>query len=648
MVRISSVLNALTLSIAVVGYLPLAPYLDFSARWFFPAALAGALLLYARGRSLPPWLLTSGSIVLFLYFALGFNMDRLIVVTADLLVVFLGIRLLGERSGRNYLQAFALSLFCLAASSLFELSALFLVYLLALLLLLAVSLVVLTFHAHDPKLALSRFELKKVLAVSVLMPAAALPVLLFLFVLLPRTQYPLWDFLNRAAPGTTGFSDKVNPGGSASVSEVKSVVLRAVCAKLPESSLYWRGIVLNGFSGNAWVRLPAPPEVSLKPNRGEPVHQEIYPEPSRNPYLIALNVPRALGGLRYIEAQDAVFTGQRQMDKRLKYQVDSRLADGIAVKGGIDRRFYLALPERVSPRLRAEGRALAQAGPEVAEKLRRLEAFFRARRLSYATVGLPTGADPIDAFLFDSRRGNCEFFASACATLLRLAGVPARLVGGYRGGVYSGVGGYYLVTEDMAHVWVEAFVDGRGWVTVEPSAWSAGFSRQPGGAVRLLRMYADALGFFWNKAVITYDLEKQLALVRSAGNRARNVRLPAGWWQPVLRWGAALLLLPLGWALYRRSRRSPEQRLLARLRRVLRRRYRLEGVEQMGLYELAKRVDDPNLREFVAIYGGALYRDRKLERGELTRLKELVACLRNSPTAGGKGHLVPPPLEGGG
>ena len=115
------------------------------------------------------------------------------------------------------------------------------------------------------------------LAVSCLMPIASLPILLFLFVLLPRTQYPFWDYLNRSGAKSSGFSETVSPGGSASVSEVKSTVFRAICRRLPESNLYWRGIVLNGFKDNAWVRLPVPQEQMLRLGRGKPSSRRSIP-----------------------------------------------------------------------------------------------------------------------------------------------------------------------------------------------------------------------------------------------------------------------------------------------------------------------------------------------------------------------------------
>ncbi|GFO57351.1 membrane protein [Geomonas sp. Red276] len=630
MVKIKSVLGILTVVIALLGYFPLQAYIDPSARWFFPAALAVGLILQRKGKVLPPRAVTAVSVLLFVYFAARFSLQNLIQVTADLLVVFLGIRMLGERSGRNYLQVFALSLFCLAASSLYNLSALFLGYLLLLLVLLALSLVVLTFHSHDPEIALERREAGKALSVSLLMPVVSIPMLLFLFVILPRTQFPLWNFMNPSAATVTGFSESVKPGSAPSVTSVKGIVLRAVCREVPEQQLYWRGIVFNGFKGDEWVRLPLPAERAIRVGEGLPVSQEIYPEPSRNPYLLALNIPASLSGVRNEAAGDQVFVSRAPMERRLKYQAVSFPSGALRVAGGIDREEYLALPATVSARVRSKGAEISRAGSS-AQKLKLVEDFFRAQRLTYATTDLPVGTDAIDSFLFVKKRGHCELFASACATLLRLAGVPARLVGGYRGGTYNAMGGYYVVTEDMAHVWVEAYQEGRGWVSVDPSAWSAGFASGR-SAGRELRMYVDALGFYWNKAVITYDLEKQISLVRTAGVRARDLRLPAGV-LPVAGWctaaaGAAALLLT--W--YLRGGVGREERILRSFLRVLARRYPDASGGRRGLFELAESVGDDRVREFAALYGGAVYGDRELTAGELSRLREIIREIRQEAT----------------
>lgn len=625
MVRIKLLLNGLTAGIALLGYLPLLPYLGPLPRFFFPAALVISLYLQRRERALPARVLTPLSVVLFLFVAAAFSMDRLVAVTGELLVVFLGVRLLGDRVGRNYLQVFALSLFCLAASSLYELSAVFLVYLLLLLLLVAVSLVLLTFHARDPEIVLSGGEARKVLGISALIPVACVPILLVLFVLLPRTQYPLWHAGVAPAGKQTGLSDTVRPGDAPAVAEVKGAVLRAVSAPVPDEKLYWRGVVLNAFQEDAWVRIPVPDETPPVA-RGELVTQEIYPERSLNLYLPALNVTRSISGLRHNAAGDAVFTVRRAPEKKVKYLAVSSLADTLEVNGRVDREFYLQLPTAMPERLRAKGGELSRLAVGEEERLRLLERFFRDQRISYANTGLPTGKDALDAFLFDSKRGNCEYFASSSAILLRMAGIPSRLVGGYRGGNYNRIGGYYLVTEDMAHVWVEAYLEGVGWRSIDPSAWAIG-KGATGKGRGVITLYLDAIGFYWDKAVVTYDLEKQLALARRAGDRARQFRVPAAAGKDL----AILLfaLLPIGslfwW--YRRRPPSAEARVLKRMLRALEKRYPGAAAQGEGLFELAARLDNPHLREFAALYGEALYRDRPLGKEELARLHEIIRRL---------------------
>lgn len=622
MVKIKVLLNVLAACIALIGYLPLLPYLGPLAKFFLPAALLAGFLLQQRDRALPPRVLTPLSFALFFYFAFGFTLDRLVPVTGDLLVVFLGVRLLGERIGRNYLQVYGLSLFCLAASSLYELSAVFVAYLLLLLLLLAVSLVLLTFHAHDDAIVLPVKQARKVLTVAVAIPVVSLPMILFLFVLLPRTQFPLWQFMNPPAGKKTGLSDTVKPGEASAVGEVNTVVLRAVSEKVPEERLYWRGVVLNGFRENAWVRLPAPEE-RQPVARGSLVSQEIYPERSQTPYLPALNLTRTISGIRHDASADAVFAARRPLDRKVKYLAQSVLSDEFQVPGGVDGDFYLQLPQKLPARLSAKAREWSRAELDPAQRMRLVEEFIRGQRITYANTGLPVGPEPLDSFLFEKRRGNCEYFATSYATMLRVAGVPSRLVGGYRGGNYNEMAGYYVVTEDMAHVWVEAYLDGVGWRTVDPSAWAIG-SLPRRAQARGLAMYVDAIGFYWDKAVVSYDLEKQIALVRSAGNKARDFRLPAATGKVLAT--LAVLLVPLAvvvpWYLARPA--SAEGRVLRRMQKVLRKRYPGVVSGEEGLFDLAGKLDDPYLREFVALYGAAVYRDRRLDRDELAKLNRIV------------------------
>jgi hypothetical protein len=238
----------------------------------------------------------------------------------------------------------------------------------------------------------------------------------------------------------------------------------------------------------------------------------------------------------------------------------------------------------------------------------------------------------VDEFLFEKKRGYCEFFASSFALLLRLSGVPARLVGGYYGGEYNEMGGYYLVTEDTAHVWVEALVDGR-WVRLDPSrlASNAGASLLA-PRVRGLspgRRLLDTVDYYWNRAVIAYDLASQLQLLQKTNRQLRQFRVPFDWQTAggyLLAGIAGIIALA---ALIRRSRSSREERILRAFLRRVRKRHQLEAIPAAtGLQELAKQLDDPVCREFADIFGGGIYRDRKLTGEEMEKLRELVRRLR--------------------
>jgi hypothetical protein len=110
----------------------------------------------------------------------------------------------------------------------------------------------------------------------------------------------------------------------------------------------------------------------------------------------------------------------------------------------------------------------ASDGPE--EVIEHALAFFRDEPFYYTLLPMQLGANPADEFLFETRRGFCEHYASSFALLMRIAGIPARIVLGYLGGEYNGLGGYLLVRQSDAHAWVEVWLDGKGWVRVDPTA----------------------------------------------------------------------------------------------------------------------------------------------------------------------------------
>jgi hypothetical protein len=243
---------------------------------------------------------------------------------------------------------------------------------------------------------------------------------------------------------------------------------------------------------------------------------------------------------------------------------------------------------------------------------------------------------PLDEFLFEKKAGHCEFFASSFAVLLRAAGVPSRLVGGYYGGEYNELGGYYLVTESMAHVWVEVFLEGRGWVRRDPSIFAVNFSGERAlkhqGLLAKTRLIVDSLSYFWNQAVITYDLDKQLRLVHATGSAVRNLSFPFGIRGGVLALFVTGLLLTGFLARGRRRWGSREERLVRKFLRMIGKRYSHVSITPAtGLLELAEETGDPRVRRFAHIRYSALFRDRKLTKQEYVLLKDIVRDFSASP-----------------
>ncbi len=647
MIPLSAILTLLVYGVALTGLLPLAPHLER-----LPLAVATAAFcwgVYADRRE--AWLGGLGATLLAMagsaWYLVQIDRQNVAAPMVSIAVLLLAVRFVTAKSRRNHLQIMALSLFCLAASSLYGLSPYFLAFLLVQLLLVAVALVFLTFYGRDQRFSIRRADLGPLVRTALAIPLGTLPLMVLFFFILPRTQFPLWNFLARGGSDRPGVSDTLQPGDKSSIATGGGVVFRASLPKLPPGRLYWRCMVLNTFDGTNWKRLPPPPESMMVQARGL-TEQTIFLEPGQTPYYPGLDIPMQLEVVRGSRTADSLFQPHYRGGARLKYRMQSalELPPQLGKKTRIERSFYTALPPAIPAKLARAGRELARNAASDREKLDRLEKLFLDSRLRYGTTGLPTGPGAMEEFLFTTKKGHCELFASTFALLLRIAGVPARLVGGYLGGEYNDVGGYYLVTADRAHIWVEAWLEGSGWVRVDPSRLTEGFGETVEGRRGSLHspfaLYLDALNYYWNSAVINYDLERQVSLVTTAGSSLKQLSLPRLPLRTLLIYALPLLLAAGIVALVRRRPLSPEERILRRLRRLLRRRY---GTEIPpcggGLQSAVAPLGEPELERFVEIYSAVVYRDCSLSNEELQELRKILARLerreRVRPMDQGKG-----------
>jgi len=319
------------------------------------------------------------------------------------------------------------------------------------------------------------------------------------------------------------------------------------------------------------------------------------------------------------------------LGKRLNYRARSVPDGTIAVKDSVNRRFYLQLPPEIPTRINRLARQISSKGRDDREKLELISSYFRNSGFRYSMSGLPTGEHALEQFLLKGRQGHCEFFASGLAVLLRSSGVPCRLVGGYAGGEYNQLGGYYQVSEDMAHVWVEVYLEGSGWLRVDPSVFAVNagevFKKERSRSFILkIRMGLDYLNYQWNRSVVAYDLEQQFEYARKAGKRFRSVD-PAGLMRMVFPFFAVMaIFVALCYAIRLiKLIRGREQRIVRKFLRNVEKQFGIDVRSgHHGLFEIADRIENVRVREFVATYAGAVYRDRRLSDDEYNRLRQIL------------------------
>ena len=634
MVRIKTLLNLLG---SIVAVLALAPVLPFLSPFVLGVAVVGVIggLWCDRYERYPLNALMATMIAIagIAYYGIQITGADVATPVAHAMIVLLVIRLLTPKESRDYLQIFVLALFILAGSSLISLDLGlgfgFLTYLVLMVFCVTLGLVLLTVFVTDKRLVLPREDLYKLFKVSLIMPVVSLLLMLVFFFVLPRTRHPLWNFLNPRGAANVGLAESVQPGAYARISANKRLAFRAEVGEISPDNLYWRALVLNQPEGRRWVRVQPPKESSRITGSNRTVKLTIYPEARSDRYLITLDRPSRVSGPRNVNNDDYVFVSRSALDHPYRLEQVSHPGADLKVMNRIDRGFYLALPEQLSERMRQVAAGIMNSASSGQGRLDALADFFSNQQLSYAQDDLPEGSDPVDDFLFDKKRGYCEFFASAYVTLARLAGIPTRLVGGYYGGEYNPFGGYYLVTEDTAHVWVEVLTEDNRWVRIDPSQWavnaSSVFDNRRTVNMGALQRLIDSLNYRWVQTVLLFDFARQVEILNETREKFRGIRT-GGFEIKQYLWVSGLFpCLILVVLLRRRKRLSYEARLLEDFRRRVRKRYGSDTVSPAsGLTELGERLDDDRCRDFAKVYQGAVFRDRPFSEAERAYLRELL------------------------
>jgi len=370
----------------------------------------------------------------------------------------------------------------------------------------------------------------------------SLPLMLILFVLFPRIPGPLWGLPEDAYQNQTGLSEEMSPG---SINQLVSSSAIAFRVKFdndrvpPHHERYWRGIVLTRYDGRTWRKDDAP-ETALAnieyadPGAAGSYSYEVTLEPTNLDWLLALEYPHTFAD-RYRLSREASLYSEDKINNIISYRIESQAGINRSLFAQEDLKYRLLPVGRNPGTADLAGMLMDEADYDARAYIRAVLNYFSEQEFIYTLSPDLLGEDAMDDFLLQTRRGFCEHYASAFTYLMRLAGIPARVVIGYQGGVMNPLDDYMIVRQSDAHAWSEVWLDGR-WRRIDPTATiapdrieqgitSAGLelNRLPAllvtefGLLKDMAFLYDSFQNRWNQWVIGFDQERQKRLMQLLG-----------------------------------------------------------------------------------------------------------------------------------
>ena len=459
-----------------------------------------------------------------------------------LLVLFLGLKLMEMRARRDHFIVIFLSFFVLV-TGFFESQSIFAAAL-SLIAVTGLLTALLTMQFGQREVSLRQ----RLTTVGVML-LQALPLAAALFVLFPRINGPLWGLPSDAHSGSTGMSDTMSPGQISELANNDDVAFRVQFeGRAPaQSQMYWRGPTLGHFDGKVWraVRAdigPRPAPQATLPEDGTALRYQTTLEPHSGRWLFALDVPASLPsapGLAVAASPDFDMLAADPVSTRTRFDATARLDASIGLnENPLSLQNWVQLPPGHHRRTLELASRWRNEEADNNALVKRALSMFHDADFRY-TLNPPLLEDnPVDRFLFETRAGFCEHYASAFVVLMRALDIPARVVTGYQGGEANPADNYWIVRQSDAHAWAEVWLEGKGWVRIDPTnavaperieKGSSALNRQRGlgrdglpsladlDLYRQLRFSIDAFSHGWNQWVLTYDRSRQQSLLGSIG-----------------------------------------------------------------------------------------------------------------------------------
>jgi protein-glutamine gamma-glutamyltransferase len=353
-------------------------------------------------------------------------------------------------------------------------------------------------------------------------------------VLFPRIPGPLWGVPQDAYRGMSGLGDSLQFGNISQLTKNSAIAFRVQFkGSIPaKNQLYWRGPVLWHQDGNQWLMTSQ--NIGLRAetleSSGAAINYTITLEPHNRLWMLLLDLPTQLPNEAKL-THDHSAIAANPVRVRIRYNATSFSNYKLGEKLDERKRIMsLQLREDENPRTKELAQSWQSLSP--ADKVNSALQMFRAQPFIYTLNPPRLGKDPVDDFLFNTKKGFCEHYATSFVYLMRAAGVPARIVTGYQGGELNPNGNYLIIRQSDAHAWAEVWLEGLGWVRVDPTAAVSPERIEQGIAdaideTDLLPMMArgdypllrkaflnwDSVNNGWNQWVLGYDDKKQMELL---------------------------------------------------------------------------------------------------------------------------------------
>ena len=513
------------LAFALVAHLPFLPF------WITGALVACAIWRYSielRRKPIPPALLRAAlALACFLGVLVTYRTISGVGPGSALLAVMAALKLLETRQRRDQFVLLFIAIFLVMSALLREQYLWSLPYLLVGVLLILVAWLRMSADDNEP--------LRHSVTTGGRLLLYALPIALAMWVFFPRISTPFWAVPIDTGKAVSGLGSTMSPGDISSLSLSDAVAFRVKFegAVPPPTERYWRGLVLTTFDGRAWTGLDEPIYARDAVRRvqylGDPVRYQVTMEPTRQQWIFALDIPYAPTLQGSFMGPQHQLARMKPIDQRVVYSAMSYPEYLLDTEFNVLwRERYARLPDGRNPRTVELARSMRASAESNEAYVRAVLQKFNNEEYFYTLKPPRLGSNPIDRFLFETRQGFCEHYASAFAVMMRAGGIPARIVLGYQGGELNPMGNYMIVRQADAHAWTEIWLEGQGWRRVDPTAAVApervesgrtGAMFEGSGAAwgltapsRLLHNLVltwDAINARWNEWILGYGPDTQ-------------------------------------------------------------------------------------------------------------------------------------------